>query len=213
MRLTASIQIRGTKATNFDMANKDERVRQLLQRGKARGYILYDEIDEFLPAGCGGGPELDDVLSELARNSIEVVEEPSAERDAELNAKHKALDETGFLEELDQESGEDAALRMYVREVLTIPRLTREQEIDFAKRIRGGGQDAEHAERQLIEANLGLVVATAKRYRHLGRSAIDLVQEGNIGLMKAVQNFNYERGYKFSTYATWWVRQTIMRGG
>ena len=102
---------------------------------------------------------------------------------------------------------------MYLREALTTLRLTREQEIELAKSIRAGGQDAENAERQLIQANLRLVVSTAKPYRHLGRSVLELVQEGNIGLMKAVKKFNYTRGYRFSTYAIWWVRQAIIRSG
>ena len=151
-------------------------------------------------------------MSELARNDIEVLEEPRLKREGEFNANDKSTDENGFLQKLDQESGEDSALRMYVREVLTLlPTLTREQEIDLAKRVSGGGQDAENAERELIEANLRLVVATANRYGHLGRGVIDLIQEGNIGLMKAVKKFDYTRGYRFSTYAIWWVRQAIIR--
>jgi len=175
--------------------DKAEPLKDLLHSGKTKGYVLYDEIDQLLPAGYEGGPELDDVLSELAMNSIEVVEEPRTKRDQEFN--------------------EDDELNIYLREVpeiLTTPCLTSEQEIELAKRMSAGGHDAENAERQLIEANLRLVVSTAKRYRHLGRSALDLVQEGNIGLMKAVRNFNYTRGYRFSTYAIWWVRHAIIRG-
>lgn len=148
-------------------SDKAEQLKHLVHRGKTKGHVLYDEIDQLLPAGYEGGPELDDVLSELARNSIDVVEEPRTKHDEEFNG--------------------DDELNMYLREVLTTPPLTSEQEIELAKRISAGGQDAENAERQLIEANLRLVVSTAKRYRHLGRSALDLLQEGNIGLMKAVR--------------------------
>jgi RNA polymerase primary sigma factor len=189
--------------------DKAEQLKQLVVTGKTKGYVLYDEIDELLPKGYEGGPELDDILSELAGNGIEVLEEPRAERDKELNANDESLNENER-QELSEQAGDYAsALQMYLREVLTLPLLTHEQEIELAKRIGGGGQDAEVAEKQLIEANLRLVVTTAKRYRNRGRGLLDLMQEGNIGLLKAVKKFNYTRGYKFSTYAIWWVRQTI----
>ena len=189
--------------------DKAEQLRQLVRTGKTKGYVLYDEIDELLPIGYEGGPELDDILSELARNGIEVLEEPRTERDKEFNKDDESLDENE-LQELSEQAGDALALQMYLREVLATPRLTREQEIELAKRISGGGQDAEDAEKQLIEANLRLVVATAKRYRNRGRGLLDLLQEGNIGLMKAVKKFNYTRGYKFSTYAIWWVRRRLI---
>ena len=189
--------------------DKAEQLRQLVRTGKTKGYVLYDEIDELLPTGYEGGPELDDILSELARNGIEVLEEPRTERDKEFNKDDESLDEIE-LQELSEQAGDALALQMYLREVLATPRLTREQEIELAKRISGGGQDAEDAEKQLIEANLRLVVATAKRYRNRGRGLLDLLQEGNIGLMKAVKKFNYTRGYKFSTYAIWWVRRRLI---
>jgi RNA polymerase primary sigma factor len=190
------------------IADKAERLRQLVRTGKTKGYVLYDEIDELLPKGYEGGPELDDILSELAGNGIAILEETRAERDKEFNVD-ESLNENE-LRELSEQAGDDsAALQMYIREALTLPRLTHEQEIELAKRISDGGPDAEDAERQLIEANLRLVVTTAKRYRNRGRGMLDLVQGGNIGLLKAVKKFNYTRGYKFSTYAIWWVRQTI----
>jgi len=186
---------------------KAEQLKQLVRTGKTKGYVLYDEIDELLPNGYEGGPELDDILSELAGNGVEVLEEPRAERDKEFN-KDESLSENE-LQELSEEAGDDSAVRMYIREVLTLPRLTHEQEIELAKRISSGGRNAEDAEKQLIEANLRLVVITARRYRNRGRGLLDLLQEGNIGLMNAVRKFNYTRGYRFSTYAIWWVRQTI----
>jgi len=189
--------------------DKAEQLRQLVRTGKTKGYVLYDEIDKLLPIGYEGGPELDDILSELAKNGIEVLEDPRTERDREFNKDDESLDENE-LQELSEQAGAALALQMYLREVLATPRLTREQEIELAKRISGGGPDAEDAEKQLIEANLRLVVATAKRYRNRGRGLLDLLQEGNIGLMKAVKKFNYTRGYKFSTYAIWWVRRRLI---
>ena len=189
--------------------DKAEQLRQLVRTGKTKGYVLYDEIDKLLPTGYEGGRELDDILSELAKNGIEVLEDPRTERDREFNKDDESLDENE-LQELSEQAGDALALQMYLREVLATPRLTREQEIELAKRISGGGQDAEDAEKQLIEANFRLVVATAKRYRNRGRGLLDLLQEGNIGLMKAVKKFNYTRGYKFSTYAIWWVRRRLI---
>ncbi|MGB8542622.1 MAG: sigma-70 family RNA polymerase sigma factor [Candidatus Acidiferrales bacterium] len=89
------------------------------------------------------------------------------------------------------------------------PHLTREQEIELVKSINSLGSNSEEATKQIIEANLRLVVATAKRYRNRGRSLLDLLQAGNIGLIRAVRKFDYTRGYKFATYAVWWIRQAI----
>jgi len=186
---------------------KAERLKQLVRAGKTKGYVLYDEIDELLPNDYEGGTELDDILSELAGDGVEVLQEARAERDKEFT-EDESLNENE-LQELSEEAGDNSAVQMYIREVLTLPRLTHEQEIELAKRISSGGRNAEDAEKQLIEANLRLVVITARRYRNRGRGLLDLLQEGNIGLMNAVRKFNYTRGYRFSTYAIWWVRQTI----
>jgi RNA polymerase primary sigma factor len=188
--------------------DRAEQLRRLVRTGETQGYVLYDEVDELLPKDYEGGPELDDILSELAGSGIEVLEEPRTQHDKESNENDESLNESE-LQELGEQAGDASAVRMYMREVLNLPHLTHEREIELAKRISGGGQDAKDAERQLIEANLRLVVTTAKRYRNRGRGMLDLLQEGNIGLMHAVKKFNYTRGYKFSTYAIWWVRQSI----
>jgi RNA polymerase primary sigma factor len=188
--------------------DKAERLKLLVRNGKIRKYVLYDEIDELLPPSYKGGPELDDILSELAMNGIEVLEEPGAEHDKELTQDDEFLDESE-LDEVSEQAGDAAALRMYLREVQSLPHMTREQEIELVRRIGRGGQDGEVAEKRLIEANLRLVVNTAKRYRGRGRGLLDLLQEGNIGLMKAAKKFDHTRGYTFSTYAIWWVRHAI----
>jgi RNA polymerase primary sigma factor len=189
------------------LEGKTEQLKQLVRNGKTNGYVLYGEIDKLLPNDYEGGPELDDILSELAANNVEVLQEPRGERDKEFN-EDESLSENE-LQELREEVGDDLHLYRYICEMLTLPRLTHEQEVELAKRIGGGGQDAEDAEKKLIEANLRLVVTPARRYRNRGRSLLDLIQEGNIGVMKAVRNFNYTRGYKFATYAIWWVRKKI----
>ena len=191
-----------------DSKDKAEKLKQLVRTGLSNGYVLYDEIDELLPIGSAGGTELDDILAELTRNGIEVLEVPMGKHAEEPNEEHELLDEND-LREIDEQAGEAAPLQMYLREVIALPELTREQEIDLAKRIKGGGHGAEEAEKQLVEANLRLVLKTAKRFRGRGRAVLDLVQEGNAGLIKAVERFDHTRGYKFSTYAIWWVRRRI----
>lgn len=189
---------------------KAVQLKELLHAGKIKGYVLYDDIDELLPKGYEGGPELDDILSELAQNRIDVLEEPKVDRAEEFKKGDKfsrKIENRGSGEP----SGELSPLQIYLREVSSTPHLTNEEEIDLAKRISCDEKNTEDFERQLIEANLRRVVDTANRYSHTGIDMLDLIQEGNNGLMMAVENFDWKRGYKFSTYAIWWVRQSIRR--
>ena len=183
------------------------RVRQLVTSGKSKGYVLYDEIDEIVPTGGRnkGGPVLDEILSQLARDGVAVLDDPPAEQ--QTVGDDESRDDKELLE-LSEQVG-DAAVRMYLREVLATAHLTQEQEIELAKRICDGGQDVEEAEKQLIEPNLRLVVKIAKRCRDRGLGLLDLFQEGNIGLMQAVKQFDYTRGYMFSTCAIFWIRRAI----
>jgi RNA polymerase primary sigma factor len=171
-----------------------------------KGYLLYDEIDELLPADYRDGTELDDILSEIARNGLEVLESPKAEHHEESNQDGEFFDEKE-LQELSEQSGDTGELRSYLREVQATPRLTHEKEIELSKRIR----DGEDAEKQLVGVNLRLVVRASRSYRNRGLGLLDLLQEGNIGLMLAAKKFDYTRGYQFSTYATWWIRRAIRR--
>lgn len=109
------------------------------------------------------------------------------------------------------ELGTDDSIRLYLREIGRIPLLRAEEEIDLARRIAGGGYDGIVAKRKLVQANLRLVVSIAKKYLNRGLPFLDLIQEGNLGLIRAAEKFDPERGYKFSTYATWWIRQGITR--
>lgn len=183
-----------------------ERLKHLVRTAKTKGYVLYDEIDELLPADYRSGTELDDILTELARNGLEVLEAPQSEHHAESSQDDEFLFEKE-LQELSEQSGDTAELLRYLREVRFTPHLTHEKEIELSKRIRAG----EDAEKQLIEANLRLVVRAVRSCRNPGLGPIDLLQEGNIGLMWAAKKFDHTRGYQFSTYATWWIRRAIRR--
>jgi RNA polymerase primary sigma factor len=172
--------------------DKAQQLRQLVTSGKTKGYVLYDEIDELVPAGgkSNVGLVLDEILSQLARNGIEVLEESRAEQESGTDGE--SLDDNE-IQELSEQAG-DAPVTMYLREVLATAHLTHDQEIELAKRISGGGQDAEEAEKQLIEPNLRLVVKIAKRYRNKGLGLLDLFQEGNIGLIAGGQAVQLHAG-------------------
>lgn len=116
-----------------------------------------------------------------------------------------------FVEEVSRGLSSDDPVRMYLREIGRIPLLTADQEIELARKIEMGGSEGAIAKRRLVQANLRLVVSIAKKYVGRGMLFLDLIQEGNMGLIRAAEKFDYERGYKFSTYATWWIRQAITR--
>jgi RNA polymerase primary sigma factor len=195
-------------SVEFD--DPSERLKQLVHIAKTRGYILYDEIDAFLLPTLEGDAHLDIVLTELAKNGIEIFEEPGARYDIVLTEDGKVSAEKG-LQKLIERLDNSSPIRMYLLQVMTVPRLTREDEIELAKRISHGGKDAENAMRKLIEANLYLVVAVARRRSGLGCDLLELLQEGNIGLMQATEKYKHTREYRFSTYAIWWIRRSIER--
>lgn len=115
------------------------------------------------------------------------------------------------LEDVVKGAGDDDPIRLYLREIGSIPLLKADQEIELARRIEQGGSEGAIAKRQLVRANLRLVVSIAKKYANRGMAFLDLIQEGNLGLIRAAEKFDHQRGYKFSTYATWWIRQAITR--
>ncbi len=180
----------------------------LIQRGKKRGLLTYKEIIEPLQELDLNTEEIDEFYDRLSRLGVDVVEEV-AELDP-LEEDIKELD--GPEEELDLTIPEGISVndpvRMYLKEIGKIPLLTPDEEIELARRMEKG---SEEAKRRLAEANLRLVVSIAKKYVGRGMLFLDLIQEGNLGLIKAVEKFDYRKGYKFSTYATWWIRQAITR--
>ncbi len=184
---------------------------ELIRKGKSRGALSYREIMETL-ADLDISPEqIEDVYEKLAGMGISIV--PDGPEDGHLDGEEIAHgDVTEVPRELDEAELEGLALddpvRMYLKEIGRVPLLTAEEEVELAKRIEQGDEEAK---RRLAEANLRLVVSIAKRYVGRGMLFLDLIQEGNLGLLKAVEKFDYRKGYKFSTYATWWIRQAITR--
>ncbi len=180
------------------------RVRELIETGKAKGILTYKEIAETLGDIELNAEQFDHVLDTLSSLNIEV-------------AKEEGIPEPEILNEVEEEEIDisvpegisiDDPVRMYLKEIGKVPLLTAEEEIELAKRMEEGDEEAKH---RLCEANLRLVVSIAKRYVGRGMLFLDLIQEGNLGLIKAVEKFDYRKGYKFSTYATWWIRQAITR--
>jgi len=186
-------------------------VKQLVDKGKKRGVLTYTEVMDSLQ-GIDLTPEqIDDIYEKLAGMGIDVIPEATDLEPIEVN--NESLQSNGTEEvEVDltvpEGIGIDDPVRMYLKEIGRIPLLTPEEEVELAKRMEEGDEEAK---RRLAEANLRLVVSIAKRYVGRGMLFLDLIQEGNLGLIKAVEKFDYRKGYKFSTYATWWIRQAITR--
>ena len=179
------------KPTKRDKIN--EEIEKVTQIGLKKGGITIEEVSErFAKLNA---EEIDDVLVKLQDNGVKIIETELLQNDEEI-------------EKLMNQANIDDPVKMYLKDIGRVPLLTPQEEIDLAIRMREGDEDAK---RILSESNLRLVVSIAKKYVGRGRLFLDLIQEGNFGLMKAVEKFDYRKGYKFSTYATWWIRQAITR--
>ena len=185
-------------------------IRELIEQGKAKGQLSTNEILDAIGELDFGPEQLEKFYDTLEAQGVEIVEN---------SLEDTPLDDIGFLTQ--DEDGEDLEnalntdglaiddpVKVYLKEIGRVPLLTPEEEIDLAIRISSGD---EAAKKRLSEANLRLVVSIAKRYLGRGMQFLDLIQEGNLGLIKAVEKFDYTKGFKFSTYATWWIRQAITR--
>ena len=181
----------------------NERKQELVKIGKEKGYITYEELAAALKGLDLDADSLDELYNLFNENSIAVVSEEEAEGSGESGDKLLLDDNT-----LTKDLTINDPVRMYLKEIGQIKLLTMEEELSLADRILQGDPEAKTI---LAEANLRLVVSIAKRYVGRGMLFLDLIQEGNIGLMKAVDKFDVTKGYKFSTYATWWIRQAITR--
>lgn len=183
----------------------DQVKEQLIDAGKKRGALTYTEIADRLAPFEQRSEQMDEFYEYLEDQGIDVLEEPD-QPDLEQTEKEEEFD----LNDLSVPPGVkiNDPVRMYLKEIGRVDLLSAKEEIELAQRIEEGDEEAE---RRLAEANLRLVVSIAKRYVGRGMLFLDLIQEGNMGLIKAVEKFDYQKGYKFSTYATWWIRQAITR--
>ncbi|WP_047154960.1 RNA polymerase sigma factor RpoD [Aneurinibacillus tyrosinisolvens] len=185
---------------------------QLIAQGKKRGMLTYKEIMERLSTFDQDSDQIDEFFEYLTDQGIEVMNESEDEdEDDDIIPREETEDNEEFsFDDLSVPPGVkiNDPVRMYLKEIGRVPLLSAQEEIKLAKRIEEGDEEAK---RRLAEANLRLVVSIAKRYVGRGMLFLDLIQEGNMGLIKAVEKFDYQKGYKFSTYATWWIRQAITR--
>ncbi|MCB7071176.1 RNA polymerase sigma factor RpoD [Caldibacillus sp. 210928-DFI.2.22] len=182
---------------------------QLIELGKKRGSLSYDTIAQNLAQFELDAEHMDEFFDQLSEQGIQLIEDH--EEDIEQPDEEDLENEEEFdLNDLSVPPGVkiNDPVRMYLKEIGRVDLLTPEEEIELAERIAQGDEEAK---RRLAEANLRLVVSIAKRYVGRGMLFLDLIQEGNMGLIKAVEKFDYTKGFKFSTYATWWIRQAITR--
>ena len=184
----------------------EERKESLINLGKEKGYVTYEQIAEELKGLDLDSDTLDDLYNTFLDNHIEVVSEEGLNDgdDEDPESPDKILEELSNSKDVKISD----PVRMYLKEIGRINLLSSDEEFEYAKLAEQGD---EHAKSMLAESNLRLVVSIAKRYVGRGMLFLDLIQEGNIGLMKAVDKFDPSKGYKFSTYATWWIRQAITR--
>ena len=182
---------------------EEKALRKLIKKGKTRGYVTQEEILEVFPYAEDDIGALDELYEKFVEEDIDVFESFEEEKKTEEEVER----ELKITTTLDKTVSSDP-VRMYLREIGKVSLLSRKEEVDLAKKVDKG---SEKAKMKLTRANLRLVVSIAKKYLGRGLSLLDLIQEGNIGLMRAVEKFDYRRGFKFSTYATWWIRQGITR--
>ena len=201
----------------MDLQKFEASLSQLLElAGQKKNALDFNDIDEFFRGEDITPEEKEQVYVYLTENKVDVLrqEDMQEDPDDELGLEDDDYAEDEDSEETDpdqvfsSETVADDSVRMYLREIGTIGLLSAEEEVELARRMENGDKTAKE---RLIEANLRLVVSVAKRFTGRGLSFLDLIQEGNLGLMRAVEKFDYTKGYKFSTYATWWIKQAVTR--
>ena len=195
----------------------EDRLKSLLTKAKKKKNVLESqEITAFFADMDIQDDQMDKITDYLEQNGVDILkitgddDEPEPDEEMILAEEEEVDVENIDLSVPDGVSIEDP-VTMYLKEIGKVPLLTAEEEIELAQKMERGGDEGEEAKKRLAEANLRLVVSIAKRYVGRGMLFLDLIQEGNLGLIKAVEKFDYKKGYKFSTYATWWIRQAITR--
>ncbi len=194
------------------MADKKSIIHDLVESGKTKGKLSTKEISDALEETDFDVEQLDKLYETLETNNIEIIEdfEPDFDINIDSDIDEKTVDEDGVEYEASYTTDPniDDPVKVYLKEIGRVPLLSTEEEIELSERMMQGDEEAK---RRLSEANLRLVVSIAKRYVGRGMQFLDLIQEGNLGLIKAVEKFDHSKGFKFSTYATWWIRQAITR--
>ena len=202
--------IRQAVAAEEQPSGESEELRRLIARGTERGYLTFEEIASTLEEVEVTKEQVSELHSHLVEQGVDVIAADGVDCLQGEQGRGVTESRTGRRkQELDLtvEPSLDS-LRLYLRSIGSVELLTAEQEVELAKRIERGDMGAK---RHMVEANLRLVVSIAKSYLGRGLSFLDLIQEGSLGLIRAVEKFDYRRGYKFSTYATWWIRQAVTR--
>ena len=197
-----------TMAENKGNLSIQQKIKAILDLGHEQGFVTQDDILVYFPAAENDVNDLDYLYEQLFKEDIDVFESVLSGQDAEIieatSDLEKELDSLSKMEETEVND----PVRMYLKEIGRIPLLKREQEISLAQKVERGDQKAKD---MLTKSNLRLVVSIAKKYMGRGMSFLDLIQEGNKGLIRAVEKYDWTKGFKFSTYATWWIRQAITR--
>ncbi len=185
------------------MSEKKEVLKELIEQGKREGKLSTQDINDALEELDFDAEQVDKLYSTLENQNIDITDDLPNEAEEDLTLPKEYLElEAGVSE------GIDDPVKVYLKEIGRVPLLTPDGEVELARRMNEGDEDARE---RLVNANLRLVVSIAKRYVGRGMHFLDLIQEGNLGLIKAVEKFDYTKGFKFSTYATWWIRQAITR--
>ena len=182
---------------------KKQTKRDLLEKGKKRGYLTYNEINSAMEGFEVTTEEIEKLYDRLESEKVEIIEDMDKELE-DIEVSKEELEDLSVPEGINI----DDHVKMYLKEIGKVDLLSADQEMEYARRMADGDEEAK---KKLAEANLRLVVSIAKRYVGRGMQFLDLIQEGNLGLIRAVDKFDYAKGYKFSTYATWWIRQAITR--
>lgn len=201
--------VKAVKDTNAAAAAASlDAISKLLDKGKKTGILTYNEIMESLQSVDMSPDEIDELYDTFTKRGIDIIDNGNdIGPDDDSNLKDDE-DDIDIDLSIPEGINIDDPVRMYLKEIGRVPLLSADEEIKLAKRMEDGDLEAQ---KRLAEANLRLVVSIAKRYVGRGMLFLDLIQEGNLGLIKAVEKFDYNKGYKFSTYATWWIRQAITR--
>ena len=187
--------------------DKKMQIRDLIEMGRAKGKLTTQEIMDAMEDFDFDPEQVDKLYETLEANNIEIIDDLEVSLD-DIDLSIETADVQGGAADSSDTAATDDPVKVYLKEIGRVPLLSSEEEIELAIRI---GNNDEQAKKRLSEANLRLVVSIAKRYVGRGMQFLDLIQEGNLGLIKAVEKFDYTKGFKFSTYATWWIRQAITR--